>query len=125
VYESKTPVSVGHPYHKESLVNLHHFVICYKKWLQKKTILTFDQLCTLLSNLILTQALDLQLILQVCPQLIIELSINFRKLIHERKHKQYTEEEAEISLTKICSKYIAILCEYYQVMKNNTNERTE
>jgi len=46
---------------------MHHFVVSYKKWLQKKNIVTFDNLGTLLSNLILTQAIDLHLILQACP----------------------------------------------------------
>lgn len=67
VYEKKVPVTVGHPYHKESLIHMHHFVVSYKKWLQKKNIVTFDNLGTLLSNLILTQAIDLHLILQACP----------------------------------------------------------
>ncbi len=60
---------------------MHTFVALYKKWLQKKNIFTFDQLCSFLSSLILSQAIDLQLILQTCPDLIIELSLNFRKLI--------------------------------------------
>lgn len=105
-------------------MNLHQFVTLYKKWLQKKNIFSFDQLCTLLSNLILSQALDLHLILQTCPDLIIELSLHFKKLLTDKKHKN-SEEDNEVSLTRICSKFISILCEYYQMTKNRMVERAE
>ncbi len=74
---------------------------------------------TFLYGLIFKRISNLYLILQLSPTLIYELTFFYKNALHSLKQSGDPSEQIELGkLISICPSYVALVCEYYQTLKN-------
>lgn len=78
---------------------------------------------TFLYSLIFKRISNLYLILRMHPNLIYELTFFYKNALHSLKQSGDPAEQIELAkLINICPSYVALVCEYYQTLKNVSHD---
>jgi len=78
----------------------------------------------MLYGLIFKRISNLYLILHLTPTLIYELTVFYKNSLHSLKHSGEPHEQQELSqLINLCASFVALICEYYQTLKNENGNK--
>jgi hypothetical protein len=116
--------SVGHPFEFRTALDFYSFERSYALWNSTRTLGAFEKLVSFLYSLIYRRISNLYLILHISPTLIYELTVYYKNTLHSLKQSVEQHEQQELSqMIGLCSSFVALVCEYYQTLKNTEQNR--
>jgi hypothetical protein len=118
------PVShgvTGHPLEYRTVLDFYYFEGCYSQWATTHHLSHFEQLVNLLYALIFKRIGNLYIIFKVYPDLIYELTSFYKTLLQSLKFsRNESRDQAQLQkLVNICPNFVALVCEYYQTLRNS------
>ena len=76
----------------------------------------------MLYELIFKRVSNLYLLFKLHPALISDLTLYYKGVLHAlRQSQEHADQQHLAKLIAICPHYIALVCEYYQTLKNTNS----
>ena len=106
------------------MLDFYYFEACYSQWASSHHLSHFEQLVNLLYALIFKRIGNLYIIFKVYPDLIYELTSFYKTLLQSLKFsRNETRDQTQLQkLVNICPYFVALVCEYYQTLRNSTGK---
>ncbi len=119
---SETQGVIGHPFEYRTFLDIYYFEESYLQWANTRHINHFEHLTNQLFSLIFKRIGNLYIIFKAYPDLVHEMTFFFKNLLNCIKvSKNEIRDQVKLQkLISICPNFVAILCEYYQTLKNTS-----
>lgn len=109
------------------MLDFYYFEGCYEQWWGTRQLGHFEQLVNVLYALIFKRIGNLYIIFKAYPDLIYELTTFYKTLLQSLKlSRNEARDQAQLhKLINICPNFVALVCEYYQTLRNSTNSMVD